>query len=569
MPRKSKSKKLQTADNVTDSAEAQKVIAKNNNMDVESDHSTSSEEEEDDFGDLVTEDVESGIQKVLNAIKSNDPSLLNPEVRFFDESGNVTNEALSKSHKPLYLKEYQRSRLLNGELNKDDDDDDEDHGDNAEETKPVKTYAEEQEEDRQGILNEINKAFNDSDDEKNTGANSDKESDDSDDSDDDGFLKKKAKKTSLQKVEDYLPDPEKEGEEEFLKEFMDKQAWIPKKKTEKGDVVLDIDGETIENLDEKDNEEFDEAVEEFENAYNFRYEDPTSAEIVSYARTQATLRRSDTSSRRTKRDRQKQEKEAQKQDFDKALNKKKREKVNKIQDVIKDLEKEYGQEIQTNPKLVEKLTNLLINEETEFDQNQWDQVLAEVFAEQEGDSAEKPTWDEDDEIMADFHASNEKPASHEEPVSSNKKSKRKAKLEAKREGKKQKKDLQNLIENAVEDNKLVLMDEVEEERKSRSKNKETDSGLKFKYREVSPDSFGLTYREIFAADDEALNKFINIKKFAPYRPKNLRDKDRRKVTKSKRMAEWRKEVFNDKNGLASYDGEEQEHKKHKSKKSDA
>ena len=278
------------------------------------------------------------------------------------------------------------------------------------------------------------------------------------------------------------------------------------------------------------------------------------------------MRRSDTSSRRTKRDRQKQEKETQRQDLDKALNKKKREKVNKIQDIIKDLEKEYGQEIQTNPKLVEKLTNLLINEETEFDQNQWDQVLAEVFAEQEGDAAEKPTWDENDEIMADFHASTEEPVAQEDLASStasNKKSKRKAKLEAKREGKKQKKDLQNLIENAVDDNKLILLDEVEEERKSRSKNKDTDSGLKFKYREVSPDSFGLTYREIFAADDEALNKFINIKKFAPYRPKNLRDKDRRKVTKSKRMAEWRKEVFDNKNGLAPYDMETQESTKHK------
>ena len=568
MPRKSKSKKAQSADNAIDSAETQQVIAKHDKSDVQDDHSKSSEEEEeeeeeeDDFGDLVTEDVESGIQKVLNAIKSNDPNLLNPEVRFFDENGKVTNEALSKSHKPLYLKEYQRSRLLNGELN---------IGDDAEEdTQPVKTYAEEQEEDRQGILNEINKAFNNSDDESN---NKDNES--NNESDDEGFLQKKTKKTSLHKVEDYLPDPEKEGEEEFLKEFMDKQAWIPKKKTEKGDVVLDIDGETIENFDDKDNEDFDEAVEEFENAYNFRYEDPTSAEIVSYARTQATLRRSDTSSRRTKRDRQKQEKETQRQDLDKALNKKKREKVNKIQDIIKDLEKEYGQEIQTNPKLVEKLTNLLINEETEFDQNQWDQVLAEVFAEQEGDAAEKPTWDENDEIMADFHASTEEPVAQEDLASStasNKKSKRKAKLEAKREGKKQKKDLQNLIENAVDDNKLILLDEVEEERKSRSKNKDTDSGLKFKYREVSPDSFGLTYREIFAADDEALNKFINIKKFAPYRPKNLRDKDRRKVTKSKRMAEWRKEVFDNKNGLAPYDMETQEstkHKKQKSKESDA
>lgn len=54
------------------------------------------------------------------------------------------------------------------------------------------------------------------------------------------------------------------------------------------------------NNNEEDDEEFEDAAEKFENAYNFRYEDPNAAEIISYARSQATLRRSDDSSRRRK-----------------------------------------------------------------------------------------------------------------------------------------------------------------------------------------------------------------------------------------------------------------------------
>jgi protein KRI1 len=96
----------------------------------------------------------------------------------------------------------------------------------------------------------------------------------------------------------------------------------------------------------------------------------------------------------------------------------------------------------------------------------------------------------------------------------------------------------------VEANTSRLLDEVEEER-GRTKDKEE---VKFKYREVSPETYGLTTRDIILADDKQLNQYIGIKKFAPYRPKELRMKDKRKYTKKKNLQEWRKQTFNDKNG---------------------
>ena len=129
----------------------------------------------------------------------------------------------------------------------------------------------------------------------------------------------------------------------------------------------------------------------------------------------------------------------------------------------------------------------------------------------------------------------------EEPPS--KKSK-KEKLKDKKAVKKEKESLKEKAQEIVEANKLRILDEVEEER-GRSRG---DEEVKFKYREVSPETFGLTTRDILLADDKQLNNFIGIKKFAPYRPKELRLKDKRKYTKKKHLQDWRKEVFNDKSG---------------------
>lgn len=479
---------------------------------------SSEDEDEDDYGELITDNVEEGINKVLDALKKNDKSLLDPSVRFFDDSVEVNDKLKSEKEKPVYLKDYHRMNLLSG-TTFDEDDDKHINYDNDE---GIKTYNQEQEEERQNLLSEINDAF---------------QQEKEDEDDDDGFLKKKqpAETSSAAAVPTRtLPDPDKD-EEQFLREFANQQAWIP----HKGDTIIDLDKRG------DDNDEFDDAVEQFEKVYNFRYEDSNSAEIVSYARNQATMRRNETNSRRSKREAKKLEKQKAQELKQAEVNKIKNEKINKLTDILTQVKKEYGADI--NEDLVKKLSDTLLDKD--FDDSQWDTVLAELFNDEfYQDENVKPEWDEDDEIMKEFHdeaeEEPEEPEEKEEKEEQEEKEEEKPKtkkeqLKEKKSAKNEKKLIKDLASKAIEDNKLKIIDQVEEEREGRSKEKKHT----FKYREVSPESFGLTTREIFLADDKDLNELIGIKKFAPYRPKELRMKDKRKYTKSKNLKEWRKKVF--------------------------
>ncbi|GAV52834.1 hypothetical protein ZYGR_0AI01160 [Zygosaccharomyces rouxii] len=489
----------------------------------ESGDESSSSEEEDEYGELVTEDVEDGINKVLSALRSgNTQELLNPEVKFFEDPEKAAELGSNRErHKPIYLKDYHRMNILSGQALEDED--------NENGTVDGKqSYASQQNEERSQILKEINEAFD--------GDAEDKEQEEGDD-----MLVKKEHQAPVPGLK--LPDPE-ENSEEFLKAFDSNQAWIPHK------------GDKFGNNMEEDDEAFDNAVENFENAYNFRFEDPNAANIISYARNQATLRRSDTSSRRRKRDEAKQQKQLEKEEKEKALHKRKTEKVRKLTDVLEQLQKESGKEI--NQDLVKKITDTLMN--SDFKVDEWDKVINELFDSEFYSGEGKPTWDDDDEIMADFYKEKEEDeraqqeeekeedegSGREAPSDVEEPPKKKAKKE-KQDKKKSKRQLHEAVESAVDNNKLSLIDEVEEERKPRARTKE-EQDMKFRYREVSPESFGLTARDIFAADDSELNKYIGLKKFAPYRAKELKNKDKRKAAKPRRLKEWRKEVFHNEDG---------------------
>ncbi|CCD22778.1 Kri1p NDAI_0A06240 [Naumovozyma dairenensis CBS 421] len=536
-----------------DVEDAKLKVEKNDVSDYndEDDEDDETSEDEDDFGELITEDVEEGINKVLSAIRNNETDkLLNPEVKFFEDPEKAVEKLTrTEKHKPIYLKDYHRMNILSGEAARDDDDTEQETVDGKQ------SYISQQKEEKSQLLNEIKNAFGNSDDEK----------DEEDDDGEDAFLKKK-EPTKDHDNDDaskiILADP-KENANQFLEEFVEQQAWIPRK----GDKVLSMDGDMNEL---EDDEEFEDAVEKFENAYNFRYEDPNAAEIVSYARTQATLRRSQTSSRRRKRDEEKQVKEQNKTEKERKIQKKKTKKINQLTDILEQLKKEYGAEI--NEDMVKKITDTLLK--NDFKDDEWDKVVADLFNEEFYNQEGKPTWDdEDDDIMADFYdkqkeeadkilnennSEDEDDSTHNEAEIDNndaegpeRKKSRKDKQKDKKSKKKEKKQLAELVENAIEQNKLAIVDEVEEEeeeRKGRLRSKEEQT-LKFRYREVSPESFGLTAREIFAADDTDLNEFIGLKKFAPYRPKELRAKDKRKVTKSRRLRDWRKKVFKNEKGL--------------------
>ncbi|CUS25011.1 LAQU0S23e01024g1_1 [Lachancea quebecensis] len=510
----------------------------------EAEDESASSEEEDDYGELVTEEVESGINQVLEAIKNNDKKLFDPSVRFFEDPESAAAKiARAQKEKPIYLKDYHRMNILSGNALKDEDDEEMQTVDGKQ------SFVAQQKEEKDQLLGEIRDQF------------AEKEGSGDDSEDEGNFLVKKTPSNARKVPDASLPDPQVD-DEKFLEAFVSKHAWIPKE----GDREVNLDGPGME----EDDEEFDNAAEQFENAYNFRYEDPNAAEIVSYARTQATLRRSTSNSRRRKRDEEKREKTAEKVEKETAVQKKKKEKVNKLTDVLEQVRKEYGADI--NEAMVQKLTATLLN--GDFKDDHWDSVISELFNEEYYNQEGKPTWDEDDEIMGDFYHEENK---EESTIEDNKehdgaeegparKKSRKELKEEKRSKKKDKKKVSEMVESALENNKLALVDEVEEERKSRARTKEEED-VKFRYREVSPESFGLTNREIFEADDGALNDFIGLKKFAPYRAKELRAKDRRKVTKSRRMREWKKKVFGSEEGLnddASSQTQSQE-KKHSKK----
>ena len=491
--------------------------------DSNSDEEDEDDEVEDDYGELLTENVESGLNEVLKAIKTGDQRLFDSSVNFFktDDASVDGSDNTMKTSKPVYLKEYHLSNLLAGDEEKDQAIDEE------------KPYAIQQKEDKENLVKEIHNALG---------------GEDSSDDEDDGFLIKKEKKVEENHKPSTvlsLPDPEREGKEKFLEAFMENHAWLPNK----GEEV------PIENEDDSD---FDKAAEEFENAYNFRYEDPKSTEIVSYARSQATMRREKMNSRKRERSKLQEEAAREKEEVNEGLKKKKLKKMNLVMDRIKEIKEAVGDQV-SDDKIVRVFGDSLMNED--FDDQEWDTKMNEIFNDEyyaeDDQTLKKPEWDDDlgmeDEKYGDDIEDEEVGEESEKPekemkdnssvVSSHKSEKKEQKL-AKRQ---EKKKVKEVVERLVESKTLDILDEVQEER-GRDKDK---SKYSFKYREVSPESFGLTYNEIFQADDKDLNELIGLKKLAPYRPHEKASKDKRKVTKSKNMREWRKRTFGSEEGISN------------------
>ena len=78
--------------------------------------------------------------------------------------------------------------------------------------------------------------------------------------------------------------------------------------------------------------------------------------------------------------------------------------------------------------------------------------------------------------------------------------------------------------------------------------KPTKTPARFRYRETSPTTFGLTARDILLADDKQLNEFAGLKKFASFRDPDKKKKDKKHLSKKARLRQWRQETFGDAEG---------------------
>ncbi|KAF3041513.1 KRRI-Interacting protein 1 [Didymella heteroderae] len=515
----------------------------------EDEDSEDSEEgvDEDDDAELLTEALDEDLMATLKALRSKDPRIYDKDVKFYkDADEDAEAEDGPKKEATMTLRQFHTKNLLEGRVPGEDEDD-----------APPKTYAQEQEEIRKSLVN----------------AAADEEDDD--------FLVAKPKPAASNKDRKKLTQEDvmkaDHDPELFLSNYMESRAWKPADKTH------------FQPLESDDDEE-DAAIDEYEHAYNTYFEDTTGTneKLTTYARdavAATTVRRDDGNSRKKAREIARAKREAERKEREEDLARLRKLKVEEMEAKVKQIRKIGG--LSGRDFNIDEWKDVL---EADWSDDQWDKEMEKRFGESyynEADAAsdsdaggkkskkpKKPKFDDDIDIkdlIPDFKDDDddERPTLSDDDdddvdeSSTKAKSSKKLKQE-KADAKSAARRDRRLIENLVSEN-------LKYEEALAAKPSKTPA--RFRYRETSPTTFGLTARDILLADDKALNEFAGLKKLATFREPEKKKKDKKHLSKKARLRQWRQETFGDADGpkggfetlLANPDAEP-ERKHHKKRK---
>jgi protein KRI1 len=434
-----------------------------------------------------------------------------------------------KAEKPMHLRDYHRQKLLNGIGDEEEDDG---------AGQPL-TYNQEQEQLKQSVVKEIQAAAGASDSESGK-ENSEAE-----------FLIAK-EKPKLNRKEPVLDvDNADRDPETYLSNFMASRAWTQ------------TDQWKLQPF-ESDDEEEERRAEEFEQAYNMRFEDPAKSneKLRSHARDLAakySVRRDEVNPRQKRREAEKSKKEAVRQELrdDKARLRKLR--IGEVEEKVRRIKRAAG--LHTKDIQPEDWSRFV---DEEWDDAKWDEEMQQRFGEKyyaEDDvessnedeqqtkrKVKKPKFDDDidikdivpgyeDEDERIFNLSDEDLPYADGSRSKSEKKHKKSKENTEREARKERRLIEQLV-----DAQLQL-----EVNHSLPKSESKEVG--FRYRQTSPQSFGLTSRDILMADDSNLNQYAGLKKLAAFRDADKKRKDQKHLGKKARLRKWRKEVFGNEDGL--------------------
>ncbi|KAI9375730.1 KRI1-like family C-terminal-domain-containing protein [Aspergillus egyptiacus] len=490
----------------------------------------SSDEEEDDEAELATEAVDAEIMATINAIRSKDPRVYDQNAKFYTSlDENAEEQKREEKQKPMTLRDYHRENLLSGSHLVEED------GSDA-----PKTYAQEQEDLKNTIVKEMHAAADD-----------EESASDKDEDDDEGFLVRKsapepasAPKNDVQlDLENADKDPET-----FLSNFMTSRAW------------LQTDKSQLQPF-ESDDEEEDKRAEAFEEAYNFRFEDPSkiNTTLITHSRdttNKQSVRREEVSGRKKLREAARLKKEEEKKQREAEKNRLRKLKIAELQEKVEKIKEVAGLHASklTDEDWVEFL-------DATWDDKNWEEEMQKRFGDDyyaDGDDAgsgdetegkkkkpKKPTWDDDidiNDLVPDFEA-DEKPAvdvSDVEMENEEEDGQQKSKAEERREQKRQARKERLRIEEAVDRNLDLDLSLLP------GSSKRNTSG--FRYRETSPQNFGLSALDILMADDAQLNQFAGLKKLASFREEEKKRRDQKRLGKKARLRQWRKDTFGDEEG---------------------
>ena len=522
--------------------------------------SSSSSSEEDDEGLLVTETLDAEIVAALEAIKSKDPRVYDKGARFYSAIEDDESQGGQKREKPMYLRDYHREMLL--------------HGDSGEEEVVGGiglSYVQQQDGLRRGVVEKLR--FPTNADSSRSGSHDNDRSDE-----DENFFAIKEKsvldssnvslgKTSAE-VDETVPKAEKQPEQ-FLTDYLSSRAWVPTPSS----CFVPF---------ESDDEEEDQRAEEFEQAFNFRFEDPQASneKLMFHSREAATrysVRRDEPTGRRKAREVERERREARKKEEKEERARLRRLKIEEAEEKLKKIKETAGLRGAT-VKEVDWRGFL----ENDWDTNTWEEAMNEWFGEayyaedetgshgpggetgrRAGDKPpRKPKWDDDIDItdlvpsfnddnqdvksklvLSEDESGNSRPSVRQYPENGdmddfdaveNRSRLKKARTQRLVEQKKVARKERKLIETIV-DEKLDLTGLPQH-----------GSSLpqgRFRYRDTSPTTYGLTSRDILMASDSQLNQFVGLKKLASFRATDKKQKDKKKFGKKARLRQWRKETF--------------------------
>lgn len=527
------------------------------NGENDDDDESSSDETEDEDGFLATEDLDAQISATLQAIKNKDPRVYDKDVKFFQETEeNSAPTEKQKKEKPVFLRDYHREKILRGDVGTSDDEDE-----------APQTYAQEQD--------ALKKSFH---------VEADGEGSDSD-SDDDGFMKRKAPaktdengvhpsraaavKATVKTTELNVAEADK-NPENFLSNFLAARAWVAE------------GGSKWEAFESDEGEDDNDKADEFEQAYNMRFEDPEKSNEVlkSYARditAARSVRREEKSGRKKRRDQEREKKEAEKSERREEKARLRKLKLEEAEQKLKKIKQTAGA---TGAKLTDEEWISFLNDA--WDDDKWEEEMQKRFgddyyamddaapvsdAEEDGEGSKekkkkkpkKPKWDDDidiKDIIPDFEDNEDKPdivlsdveaqdedgedvedAQDEEDEDRPSKRRKTAghkreRMEAQKKARQERTKLEALVDSKLELTNHDLLS-----------GKDTVGGG-FRYRETSPQSFGMTARDILLApSDQALNEFAGLKKLATFRDIEKKRRDKKHLGKKARLRQWRRDVF--------------------------
>ncbi|KAK4143648.1 KRI1-like family-domain-containing protein [Dichotomopilus funicola] len=542
----------------------------------EEESESSSDESEDDEAVLATEDLDAEISATLAAIKNKDPRIYDKEAVFYKPFDPAAEPTTTKEDKPMFLRDYHRERYLSGDVGADDD--------SAGGADVPRTYNQEQADIKKSILSEISAAA----------AAAAEDDDEEEWSDDDAFIKpvKKdnapvsngihpSRAANLKLTEADVVNADRDPED-YLSKFMASKAWAPEGA-----------GSKWQAFESDEGEDADDVADEFEHAYNMRFEDPTKSNefLKTYSRNMAaarSARKEELTGRKKQRALEKERKEAEKKEREAERARLRRLKIEEASDKLAKIKKAAGM---SGKNLTEEEWMKFL--EDGWDDDKWEEEMQKRFNddyyaeaddmsldEDEGEDDEetdkkktkkpkKPKWDDDidiNDIIPDFE-DDAKPAvsltddeadeaqpgadsdqddqedDDERPAKKRKTAKdiKNERIAAKRQARADLAKIEALVDTKMELDNPRALQQPKGSSSSQAKAKATTG---FRYRETSPQSFGLTARDILLApSDSALNEFAGLKKLATFRDAEKKRKDKKRLGKKARLREWRRETF--------------------------